>query len=516
MVVLAASVCTRGGKAVLSRQFRDMPKSRIEALLAAFPKLTQSGTQHTTVEDDNVRYVYQPLEELYMVLITNRQSNILQDIDTLHLFSQIVTSLCKSVDEREILSNAFDLLSAFDEIVALGYRENLSLPQIKTNLEMDSHEEKIQEIIARNKELEANEERKRRAKQFDMQRRENSKRGLSGNGISSMSRSSSFPAASEYSAPATLAEPTYDYESRRAPRAIPKGKGMQLGKKSKATDMYEHVRSEIGIEESEPLVRAPEPERTVSAPPAVVSPYASNTGVMVSIVESVSGQIARDGAVQSVEVKGDLQLRIADPILAKIRLAIDLPGNASSFKTHPNVDKALFSSSKLIGLKDASKGFPSNNHPLGVLRWRLTSKGDDSLFPLSFTCWLSAGGPNTYQVTIEYELQSDDAVLEDVTVTVPVPSEAVEVNSDSEFDHEGDRILWHIPNISEAEGTASGSFDFSAEGDDESDFFPMEIYFKKTSPFANIDVLDVVGVESGDSVPFTKEIKVETDSFSIV
>ena len=147
--MLAASICTRGGKAVISRQFRDIARSRIEGLLASFPKLADSGTQHTTVEQDNVRYVYQPLDELYMVLITNRQSNILQDIDSLHLFAQVVTSICKSLDEREILRNAYELLSAFDELVTLGYRENLSISQIKTFLEMESHEERIQEIISR-------------------------------------------------------------------------------------------------------------------------------------------------------------------------------------------------------------------------------------------------------------------------------------------------------------------------------------------------------------------------------
>ena len=147
--MLAASICTRGGKPVLSRQFREVARSRIEGLLASFPKLADSGTQHTTVEQDNVRYVYQPLDELYMVLITNRQSNILQDIDSLHLFAQVVTSISKTLDEREILRNAYELLSAFDEIVTLGYRENLSLSQIKTFLEMESHEERIQEIISR-------------------------------------------------------------------------------------------------------------------------------------------------------------------------------------------------------------------------------------------------------------------------------------------------------------------------------------------------------------------------------
>ena len=134
---------------MLSRQFREVNRSRIEGLLAAFPKLVDFGTQHTTVEQDNVRYVYQPLDELYMVLITNRQSNILQDIDSLHLFAQLVSSICKSLDEREILRHAYELMSAFDEVISLGYRENLSLSQIKTFLEMESHEERIQEIISR-------------------------------------------------------------------------------------------------------------------------------------------------------------------------------------------------------------------------------------------------------------------------------------------------------------------------------------------------------------------------------
>lgn len=147
MVLLAASICTRGGKAILSRSFREISRARIEGLLAGFPKLADSGTQHTVVEQDNVRFVYQALDELYMVLITNRQSNILQDIDSLHIFAQVTTSLCRTLDEREITRNAFELLSAFDELCNLGYRENLTLAQIKTFLDMESHEERVALII---------------------------------------------------------------------------------------------------------------------------------------------------------------------------------------------------------------------------------------------------------------------------------------------------------------------------------------------------------------------------------
>ena len=46
----------------MSRQFVDMTRIRIEGLLAAFPKLVNSGKQHTYVDTENVRYVYQPME----------------------------------------------------------------------------------------------------------------------------------------------------------------------------------------------------------------------------------------------------------------------------------------------------------------------------------------------------------------------------------------------------------------------------------------------------------------------
>lgn len=90
---------------MISRQFVAISKARIEGLLAAFPKLMSPDKEHTFVETENVvfisfsffflncfkvRYVYQPLEALYILLITNKTSNILEDLETLHLMAKIV------------------------------------------------------------------------------------------------------------------------------------------------------------------------------------------------------------------------------------------------------------------------------------------------------------------------------------------------------------------------------------------------------------------------------------------
>ena len=122
--MLSAAISTKGGKVLLARQFQDIPKLRVEGLLAAFSKLVgstgspffssffsfffvyfltpfQSEKNHSYLETDSVRYLYTPLEQFYVLLITNKASNILEDLETLQLIYKVVCLGGRRVRRRD-------------------------------------------------------------------------------------------------------------------------------------------------------------------------------------------------------------------------------------------------------------------------------------------------------------------------------------------------------------------------------------------------------------------------------
>jgi hypothetical protein len=58
-----------------------------------------------------------------------------------------VPDVCKSSNEDEVSKKCFDLVFAFDEAVSLGYKESVTIAQIRTFVEMDSHEERIHDLV---------------------------------------------------------------------------------------------------------------------------------------------------------------------------------------------------------------------------------------------------------------------------------------------------------------------------------------------------------------------------------
>ncbi|XP_023288486.1 coatomer subunit delta [Orussus abietinus] len=514
MVLIAAAVCTKAGKTIISRQFVEMTKARIEGLLAAFPKLMSTGKQHTFVETESVRYVYQPLEKLYMLLITTKASNILEDLETLRLFARVIPEYCKSMDELEIAENAFNLIFAFDEIVALGYRESVNLAQIRTFVEMDSHEERIYQAVRFTQEREAKNKMREKAKELQRQRMEaNKKGGLKNSGFSGgYGISSGFtptPSVGDSAAYEVPLKPSYP----PVKKSISAGPGaMKLGGKARDVDSFVDQLKEEG----ESVVATSVAAAGVKAAP--ITPQIINTEpVHLRQEERLNVRIFRDGALQNFELHGLVTLHISDEKWGRIRVQLEnRDSRGIQLQTHPNVDKELFRTRGQIGLKTPSKPFPLNTD-VGVLKWRLQTQ-DETALPITINCWPSENGTDGCDVNIEYELEHDDLELNDVQINIPLPvgCNPIVNECDGQYTHEARRniLTWSLPLVDAS--TKSGSMEFSAPSSDPSDFFPIHVSFASKTSYAKIKVSEVLLVEDESPVKHSVETVFFTDSYEVV
>eukprot|EP00178_Gracilaria_changii_P018939 TRINITY_DN549_c0_g1_i1.p1 TRINITY_DN549_c0_g1~~TRINITY_DN549_c0_g1_i1.p1 ORF type:complete len:643 (+),score=117.58 TRINITY_DN549_c0_g1_i1:154-1929(+) len=591
MVVLSAAVTTKSGKLLLSRQYREISRIRIEGLLASFPKLVDTDRQHTYVETDSVRYVYQPVETLYVLLITTKNSNIVEDLETLRLLGKILPEYSPRygvVDEESVMEAAFDIIYSFDEVIDWGgLRNNVDLTQIATFMEMYSHEERLVKMIQESKMEEAKQERKRREEEIRRQRNDgNDRLGMIGNELGKMlqaggmgsiaqdlgltSSQSKAAANAAYAASGGISSDSYGQQnmssmgtgggmsgnmgggmgggmgmsgigssmgigsnmgmgmgmgissssafgrSNNAPPPVAgtsAKKGMSLGKAKNQDSLFESLRAEGEVVDA-PVARVKGAHAAAAAAAAYVPP---TQAVHLATIEKLNLIVSRDGGIQTMEVKGDLMLRITDSAKAAIRLQVNV-GDAESkgiqFRTHPNVDRTLFSTQKLIGLKDPNRPFPTGN-PLGVLRWRFVSK-DESMAPLLINCWPSDSGSESV-VNIEYELGANKE-LRDVVISIPIGSSSQPtVNQcDGEFvyNSRSQSVEWRLAIIDQS--NSQGSLEFSTGAVDANSFFPINVSFSSKNTYAPVTVAGVTSNVSGEAVEFGNEVSLIPDTFRIV
>ncbi|OEL22466.1 Coatomer subunit delta-1 [Dichanthelium oligosanthes] len=530
--------------ALVSRQFVDMSRIRIEGLLAAFPKLVGTGKQHTYVETENVRYVYQPIEGLYLLLITNKQSNILEDLDTLRLLSKLVPEYSPSLDEEGVCKTAFELIFAFDEAISLGNKENVTVQQVKQYCEMESHEEKAHKLMMQAKINETKDVMKKKANELDklrvctspdlkyimiplikvifcgwcslqMERGKLDKGGyssisgprviektfsdmsISGSGLGGLSTDmDSFASKPKGGRPSTAAT------------APGKGLGMKLGKTQKTNQFLESLKAEgeVILEDVQP---SSVPTRSPALPPT--------DPVTVTIEEKLNVVIKRDGGINNFDVQGTLALQVLNDTDGFIQLQIesqDIPG--LSFKTHPNINKELFNSQQILGAKDPNRPFPSGQNETPLVKWRIQGM-DESSLPLSVNCWPSVSGNETY-VNIEYEA-SEMFDLHNVVISIPLPAlreapSVKQIDGDWKFDSRNSVLEWSILLIDQS--NRSGSMEFVVPAADPSSFFPISVGFSASGTFSDLKVTGIHPLKEGNPPKFSHRARLLTANYQVV
>lgn len=316
----------------------------------------------------------------------------------------------------------------------------------------------------------------------------------------------------------TPSMPTSDMTPAEPPRpaynppAKTSNKAMKLGGKSKDVDSFVDQLAQEGVKVSSSLA----PTKTGLTKPSTV-PEIETEAVHVTLEEKILLTAGRDGGLQSMELLGLLTLRVAEESVGRVRLALENTDNkAIQLQTHPNIDKDLFRTRCIIGLKNPAKPFPLNTG-VGVLKWRLQTT-EESNIPLSINCWPSDNGSGGCDVNIEFELEKTDLELNDVTIAIPLPHGCGSPNiSECEGDYTHDtrrqQLLWQHTVIDQNNKT--GAMEFSCGGNPD-DFFPVTVAFTSSKSYSGIKVLDCTQVDGQQPVKFSSSIQFFAEKYEIV
>ncbi|GJD08787.1 Coatomer subunit delta-2 [Galdieria sulphuraria] len=542
MTIISVSILNRSGKVLLSRQFVEISRIRVESLLSAFPRLIGSSKQHTYVETESVRYLYQPLESLYVVIITTKGSNVVEDLETLRLICKLIPEylpIYASLDEESIVEAAFELIAAFDEVVDWGgLRESVDVQQVHALTEMFSHEEKLANMIKESKMLEAKEVAKRRAESLSREKSEREKLHKLGSDFGRLQgRSFGGISAETYQASMAMPETGFTFtgmsnygnldskslqssaavESSKVVSAGIGGKGLSLGGNRKQDAVLEALQKEGELVKSSNSQTGifSEERKNRNLNINMKSPVLQEAVHFVA-QEDIVLEMNRDGVIHSFEIKGNLILQVSDSAKASIRIHTKL-GDMEAFqvRTHPNIDKNLWTSSQVLGLRDASRGFPVGS-PLSILRWRLTSS-EEKMIPLSINCWPAESSTETV-VIIEYELVAIRE-LENVAIHIPVPKSASTpklrgVDGEFTFNSRSGMVEWNVSIIDKDK--PQGSLEFVTEPAAATSFFPVQVSFISNEIYGDIGIESVRGSSGESEYKFSFEKLLTTERYSIV
>ena len=172
MAALSVVICNKNARIIFARQFFNITRMDLEEYIVQFSRGVDACKEITHFESDKVRYIFIPIDSLYLILITTKNSNIIEDTEILKLIYRLIQDLCGQINSESIVKNAFEIMLGIDDIVSLGYRNSVTLGQIKQYLQMESIEEQEFKRKKREQEEKVKKELAEKGREFDKQRRE--------------------------------------------------------------------------------------------------------------------------------------------------------------------------------------------------------------------------------------------------------------------------------------------------------------------------------------------------------
>ena len=248
-----------------------------------------------------------------------------------------------NLTEEKIAEKNFELIFSFDEAITYGgYKEPINVQQIRTNLEMESHEEKLFIMVQQSKMDSAKESAHNAAKVIRERQKEQQRLGITQpfmQGIGSNSNSGSEPI--DHSSDTVPNPPTYTVAPTKTSGLSLPVKGMSLtgGKGKSLEDAL------VKEDKLAPVIAQKSSKETNSSynNDTVIKSNVVSYPVLINLSEKMSAKISREGLVESFEIKGNLNLTINNADVASCTITTLSQNNGKFvFVTSPKINKPLY------------------------------------------------------------------------------------------------------------------------------------------------------------------------------
>lgn len=129
------------GKPLLSRNYRgDIPMSAVEK----FPLLLLEAEEESSVvppcfSKEGINYLYITHNNLYLLALTKRNSNVAQILLFLHRIVKVLTEYFKKLTEESIKDNFVVIYELLDEMMDFGYPQSTETQILKEYITQESH-----------------------------------------------------------------------------------------------------------------------------------------------------------------------------------------------------------------------------------------------------------------------------------------------------------------------------------------------------------------------------------------
>lgn len=482
-MIHSVAILNKTGKLLIARQFTHENRDQIEGHLSAFPKLVQSAG-HTYIDTESIRFVFQELSNMYIVIVASKDSNIVTDLETLNLFVDVTRNTVGELSEENIISHGLDLIFAYDECVFDGFKQNYTIHDINKFLQMESAEEAEFERQRQMKEMRAAQELKQKLAEFD-KAKQGDKSGLPGIISQFTHQAQTFqnpiPQVQIEVAPQSNAP---SYQTRPTKQGMSLSKARNTRNSSKAKQVMEaeglHVEPEVVVDET-----------------PVIQP-----GLNLLLQERYNADLSESGLIHELSVEGRLIAVASKRMSSIIQISGDLKTPLFKYKVMDKDSGAnkMWNQEKQLQYDNTSGKYTPNSE-ITLLCWRAVSK-DENFLPISISCWIPQRTKATCTVDIEVELKNENMTFDEVVLSIPLETphsiKISQCDGDYEVFERDGYLKWTLVPLDS--NNTRCELEFTVGACDESSFYPISVSFSSPCTLCEIDVSNVIP-SGGDEAP---------------